>query len=95
MEAPKNNPESPNKSPKIEQEPVTGALEVEGYQLGQNVLGAILGTDARLLWRFRKRDGLITAQAYSESEVIWIDKEPADDSVSPFGPNRDPVPPSD
>ena len=80
--------QSPRKNPRIEQEPVTGALIVGDYIVGQEVLGAILDADARVLWQFRKQGDEITATPYGEDEVIWVDKkpeDPGDDSLPTSG----------
>ena len=46
---------------------------LNGVEIGTDVLDVILNPDARLLWAFLHRNGLITPVCYSEEKVIWID----------------------
>ncbi len=63
-----------------------GIIDIDGVVISANVLRELVNPDRRLLFRFMKKDGVISATAYTENQCIWI--EPPDeipDQTTEFG----------
>lgn len=59
-----------------------GTLEIDGRMISAAVLREIVDPNRRMLFRFERIDGVIQATAYTEGQVIWIDKERDPDRVA-------------
>lgn len=53
----------------------SGQVFIDDQAVDICVLLAIIEADARVLWRFVKKDGYTIAVPYTEKEVLWMDKE--------------------
>jgi hypothetical protein len=63
-----------------------GTITIDGVVISAGVLRELVDPDRRLLFRFERKDGLIQATAYSESQVIWLDSpETITDQTTDFG----------
>ena len=49
-------------------------VTVDGKKIDMDVFLAMVNPNARILWRFIDKDGVIQAVPYTEEQVIWIDK---------------------
>lgn len=58
-----------------------GVIEIEGVVISLAVLREIVNPDRRLLFRFEKKAESIQATCYSESQVIWLDRNDPGDSA--------------
>jgi hypothetical protein len=64
-----------------------GTLDIDGVMISAAVLRELVDPDRRLLFRFLRKDGIITAVALDERSVIWIDpvdQVPTDQAIE-FG----------
>jgi hypothetical protein len=57
-----------------------GTITIDGVVISANVLLELVNPDRRLLFRFERKDGKIQATAFSEEQVLWLDR-PSDHEV--------------
>jgi hypothetical protein len=62
-----------------------GTITIDGRVISASVLREIVDPEKNLLFRFRERDGIIQAVAYSEEQVIWMEKVDEQDQALDFG----------
>ena len=63
-----------------------GTLDVDGVIISASVLRDLVNPDRRLLFRFQRKDGIITAMALTEKNVVWIDNpDEIADQTTDFG----------
>jgi hypothetical protein len=63
-----------------------GTIDLDGVVISANVLRELVNPDRRLLFRFERKDGVLTATAYSELQVVWLDRpEEIADQTTEFG----------
>jgi hypothetical protein len=51
-----------------------GTITIDGVVISAGVLRELVNPDRRLLFRFERKDGIITAEAFSEARVLWLDE---------------------
>jgi hypothetical protein len=51
-----------------------GTIDIDGVIISASVLRELVNPDRRLLFRFERKDGVIQATAYSEMQILWLDK---------------------
>ena len=51
-----------------------GTIDIDGVVISANVLRELVDPNRRLLFRFEKKNGVIQATAFSESQVIWLEQ---------------------
>lgn len=57
----------------------TGILDIDGVLISASVLREMVDPDRRLLFRFERKDGIIQAKAFDESNVVWLDESDLQD----------------
>ena len=63
-----------------------GTLDIDGVLISASVLRELVNPDRRLLFRFERKNGTITCSAYSELQVLWLDREEnITDQTTEFG----------
>ena len=63
-----------------------GTLDIDGTLISASVLRELVDPDRRLLFRFERLGGVIQATAYSENQIVWLEKSDVDgDQKIEFG----------
>ncbi len=63
-----------------------GTITIDGVVISANVLREIVNPDRRVLFRFQRRAGKLTATVYTEKQLIWIDRpDDIDDQTAEIG----------
>jgi hypothetical protein len=57
-------------------------LVVNGMELDGEILKAIVQPDKRVLWAFVRKGGDVRPVAYTEQQVIWLDRGEEDSDAS-------------
>jgi hypothetical protein len=52
-----------------------GTIKIKKLEVDISVLEAVCEADKKVLWRFVRKNGAITAVPYGEHQVIWIEEQ--------------------
>lgn len=62
-----------------------GTLDIDGVIISASVLRELVDPDRRLLFRFERKNGVVQATAYAETQVLWLDRDEITDQTTDFG----------